>query len=61
MIWLWKKPVGAILRYRREQQPTGMPGYEWALFYYDPLFAELRKDPRVVEVLELLNIDSIAE
>jgi len=54
-----KEAVEAIRRYRAEQQPTGMPGYEWALFYYDPLFAEPRADPRVVEVLELLRMDSI--
>jgi DNA-binding winged helix-turn-helix (wHTH) protein len=51
----------AIRRYRGEQQPTGMPGYEWALFSYDPLFEELRKDPRIIEVLGLLDMDSIAE
>jgi hypothetical protein len=38
-----------------------MPGYEWALFSYDPLFEELRKDPRIIEVLGLLDMDSIAE
>jgi DNA-binding winged helix-turn-helix (wHTH) protein/tetratricopeptide (TPR) repeat protein len=53
--------VGAIRKYRREQQPTGMPGYEWALFRHDPLFCELRKDPRVIEVLGLLDIDGVAE
>jgi DNA-binding winged helix-turn-helix (wHTH) protein len=56
-----EEAVGAIRRYRREQQPVGMPGYEWTLFYYDPLFAELRRDPRIIEVIELLDIDSIAE
>jgi len=56
-----EEAVGAIRKYRSEQQPTGMPGYEWTLFYYDPLFAELRKDARVIEVLELLEIDSISE
>jgi hypothetical protein len=56
-----EEAVEAIRKYRREQQPTGMPGYEWALFFYDPLFDELRKDPRVIEALELLDVDSIAE
>jgi len=56
-----EQAVSAIRRYRREQQPTGMPGYEWALFCHDPLFAELRKDPRVIEVLELLSMDGMAE
>jgi hypothetical protein len=55
-----EQTVAAIRRYRDDWQPTGMPGYEWALFYYDPLFAELRKDPRVIEVLDLLDMDSIA-
>jgi hypothetical protein len=56
-----EEAVGAIRKYRKDQQPTGMPGYEWALFCYDPLFAELRRDPRVIEVLELLVIDGVAE
>ena len=51
----------AIRRYRREQQPTGMPGYEWALFYFDPLFADLRRDPRIIEVLDLLDVKSITD
>jgi len=38
-----------------------MPGYEWALFRHDPLFAELRKDPRIVAVIDLLDVDSIVE
>jgi tetratricopeptide (TPR) repeat protein len=55
-----EEAVGAIRKYRDEQQTDGMPGYHWTLFCHDPLFTELRKDPRVIEVLELLNINSIA-
>jgi tetratricopeptide (TPR) repeat protein len=56
-----EQAADAIRRYRTEYQPTGMPGYEWALFTYDPLFEELRKDPRIIEVLPLLDMESIAE
>jgi tetratricopeptide (TPR) repeat protein len=56
-----EEAAAAILRYRTEYQPTGRPGYEWTLFVHDPLFEELREDPRIVEVLPLLDVESITE
>jgi len=48
--------VSAAIRvYRTEQEPTGNPGYNWTLFFYDPLFEKVRHDERLVSDLELLR------
>ena len=49
----------AIRVYRSEREPEGMPDYSWTLFFYDPLFAEVRNDPRMSDALSLLRFDSI--
>ncbi|MCP4945634.1 MAG: hypothetical protein GY924_27115 [Planctomycetaceae bacterium] len=44
----------AIRLLRKEQEPDGNPSYAWTLFLHDPLFAEVRKDPRMKLALEVL-------
>jgi DNA-binding winged helix-turn-helix (wHTH) protein/tetratricopeptide (TPR) repeat protein/TolB-like protein len=48
----------AIRVYRTEQEPLGNPSYSWTLFLYDPLFAEVRRDPRLTAALDLLRAGS---
>jgi len=45
----------AIRVYRSEQEPLGNPSYSWTLFLYDPLFAEVRRDPGLAVAMELLR------
>jgi len=45
----------AIQVYRTEQEPAGNPSYHWTLFFYDPLFENVRHDERLVSDLDLLR------
>jgi hypothetical protein len=49
-----EETINAIKTYRTLHHPEGTPSYAWTLFFYDPLFAELRNDPRIKETLNLL-------
>ena len=50
-----EETTNAIKTYRSTQHPEGMPSYTWTLFFHDPLFTELRNDPRISKALKLLN------